>query len=220
MTETDNTRVNTHAQGIPEFGFTEKPEHTQAYLWPVILRLAGKMTPGMRILDLGCGNGSMAALFANEGCSVLGVDPSKQGVAHARSRNLPNTQFMEGLATPDLINQLGVEPFDMVISTEVVEHLYAPRDWAACAFHALRPGGAAICSTPYHGYAKNLLLALTGKLDRHFTALWDGGHIKFWSPKTLDMLLTEAGFGNTTWRGAGRMPPLYMSMVMRAERPE
>jgi hypothetical protein len=36
-------------------------------------------------------------------------------------------------------------------------------------------------STPYHGYHKNLGLALSGKMDAHFTALWEGGHIKFFS---------------------------------------
>jgi hypothetical protein len=39
--------------------------------------------------------------------------------------------------------------------------------------------------TPCHGYFKNLLLALTGKLDAHHDPLWDHGHIKFWSVPTL-----------------------------------
>ena len=55
-------------------------------------------------------------------------------------------------------------------------------------------GGEMIISTPYHGYLKNLALAITGKFDRHFTVLWDGGHIKFWSVKTLTKLLNEFGF--------------------------
>jgi len=73
----------------------------------------------------------------------------------------------------------------VVLSLEVVEHLYAPRHYARTVFELLRPGGVAVISTPYHGYWKNLALALMGKLDAHFTALWDHGHIKFWSVRTL-----------------------------------
>jgi 2-polyprenyl-3-methyl-5-hydroxy-6-metoxy-1,4-benzoquinol methylase len=43
---------------------------------------------------------------------------------------------------------LALGPFDLVLSTEVVEHCYAPRLWAAAAFTALRPGGLLIASTP------------------------------------------------------------------------
>jgi hypothetical protein len=45
----------------------------------------------------------------------------------------------------------------------------------------LSPGGVAFISTPNHGYLKTLALAVTGKMDAHFTASWDGGHIKFFS---------------------------------------
>jgi hypothetical protein len=73
-------------------------------------------------------------------------------------------------------------------------------------------------TTPYHGYLKNLLLAVTGKLDRHFTVLWDHGHIKFWSHKTMHEILTETGFTNIKFGGAGRIPWLWKSMVVRAEK--
>ncbi len=68
-----------------------------------------------------------------------------------------------------------------MISLEVVEHLYFPRKFARTVYDLLEPGGTAIISTPYHGYWKNLVMALTGTMDAHFTALWDHGHIKFWS---------------------------------------
>jgi 2-polyprenyl-6-hydroxyphenyl methylase/3-demethylubiquinone-9 3-methyltransferase len=81
---------------------------------------------------------------------------------------------------------------------------------------ALKPGGALILSTPYHGYWKNLALAVTGKLDDHFTALWDGGHIKFWSRGTLAQLLEEAGFRVERFVGVGRLPFLWKSMIVRS----
>ena len=76
----------------------------------------------------------------------------------------------------------------------------------------------AIISTPYHGYLKNLVLALSGRLDAHFTALWDGGHIKFWSKRTLRILLEEVGFEKIAF-GVGRIPLLAKSMIVTAEKP-
>lgn len=74
-----------------------------------------------------------------------------------------------------------------------------------------------IISTPYHGYLKNLALAATGKLDNHFTVLWDGGHIKFWSVKTLSKLLEEYGFEVVEFKGSGRIPYLWKSMLLRVK---
>jgi 2-polyprenyl-6-hydroxyphenyl methylase/3-demethylubiquinone-9 3-methyltransferase len=62
-------------------------------------------------------------------------------------------------------------------------------------------------------------LAASGKLDAHFTALWDGGHIKFWSRGTLSALLQDAGFEVVAFRGAGRWPWLWKSMLIAARRP-
>ena len=80
-------------------------------------------------------------------------------------------------------------------------------------------GGTAILSTPYHGYWKNLALALTGRMDQHFTALWDHGHIKFWSMDTLGELLWEAGFVDVRFERVGRIPPLAKSMIAIARKP-
>jgi 2-polyprenyl-6-hydroxyphenyl methylase/3-demethylubiquinone-9 3-methyltransferase len=107
----------------------------------------------------------------------------------------------------------------VVVSLEVVEHVYAPRDFAARLFDLVAPGGAAIVSTPYHGYWKNLAIAVSGKFDQHFTALWDHGHIKFWSRDTLARLLREAGFSELAFHYAGRFPPLSKSMIVVAEKP-
>jgi 2-polyprenyl-6-hydroxyphenyl methylase/3-demethylubiquinone-9 3-methyltransferase len=108
---------------------------------------------------------------------------------------------------------------DLVISTEVVEHLLLPRPFARNCYRFLKPGGRLIISTPYHGYLKNVALALSGSLDAHFTALWDYGHVKFWSRKTLSLLLAEAGFTVEQFHGAGRFPLFWKSMVLIAAKP-
>ena len=192
--------------------------HHVAYNLAPIRSLAGTLRQGVRVLDIGSGNGSLAGWFQQQGCTVVGIEPSKSGVTAAR-KAYPDVRFVETVIRPNLLEELQEEPFDIVVSTEVVEHLYAPREWASSSFDALKPGGILIGTTPYHGYLKNLLITLTGKFDKHTNPLWDGGHIKFWSPSTLRRLFEGAGFVDITWTGSGRLPLLYKSMVMRGTRP-
>lgn len=74
---------------------------------------------------------------------------------------------------------------------EVIEHLYQPRAFVLFIRSILEAsgGGQFIVTTPYHGYLKNLTIALANKMDYHLSALWEGGHIKFWSRRTLAILL-------------------------------
>ena len=153
----------------------------------------------------------------DDGWNVAGVDPSVEGIKIANS-NYPLLRLEIGSASEDLAARFG--RFPAVISLEVFEHVYAPRDYAATIYYLLKPGGTAILSTPYHGYLKNLALAASGKMDQHFTALWDHGHIKFWSIQTLTTLLQEAGFQNIRFVRVGRVPALAKSMIAAVQRPE
>jgi len=102
-----------------------------------------------------------------------------------------------------------------------MEHLYSPKQFTARCFEALRPGGVLIVTVPYWGYLKNVLFALTGRMDAHLTALWEGGHIKHWSRKTLTALMTRASFRVIAFEGCGRpVPFLWSSMMMVFRKPE
>ena len=87
------------------------------------------------------------------------------------------------------------------------------------AFSIMKPGGSLIISTPYHGYIKNLAISVIGQWDRHFTVEWDGGHIKFFSQKTISKMASEAGFVGFDIQGVGRIPMLWKSMVVIARKP-
>jgi 2-polyprenyl-6-hydroxyphenyl methylase/3-demethylubiquinone-9 3-methyltransferase len=154
-------------------------------------------------------------MLGEDGWDVTGVDPSIEGITQANKR-FPQLKLEQGSAYEDLVKRFG--RFPVVVSLEVVEHLYAPRDYAKTIYDLLEPGGVAILSTPYHGYLKNLALAITGKMDQHFTALWDHGHIKFWSVRTLSALLKESGFVDIRFHRVGHIPPLVKSMIAVARK--
>lgn len=190
--------------------------HTHAYLWPVVFDLLKHTAPNARrVLDAGCGNGSMASQLKARGHEVSAFDLSDSGIRLAKEAH-PGIDFRVASVYDDLRPHYS-QPFDAIVSLEVVEHLFDPRTYARRMREVIAPGGTFILSTPYHGYLKNLALATTGAMDKHFTVLWDGGHIKFWSRKTLTMLLEEAGFRVVAFRGAGRAPYLWKSMVLAAQ---
>ncbi len=122
-------------------------------------------------------------------------------------------------ATGD-VSKVGNGAFDAVLSSEVIEHIFLPRAYAANCFKLLKPGGIVVLTTPYHGYLKNIALALAGHSYHGIrTPLWDFGHIKFWSVDTLSTVLFEAGFDQVEWRGIGRGPWLWRGMIMKAAVP-
>lgn len=186
-----------------------------AYLLPALGRELDRLGPA-RVFELGCGNGSVAAWMRERGIDVVAVDTSESGIAQARKHH-PGVRFERRSAYDALAGEFG--RFPCVVSLEVVEHLFEPKTFAARCFELLEPGGTLVLSTPYHGYLKNLALALSGRMDAHFTALWDGGHIKFWSIETMRRLLEGAGFQDIRFDRVGRVPVLAKSMVAVARRP-
>jgi 2-polyprenyl-6-hydroxyphenyl methylase/3-demethylubiquinone-9 3-methyltransferase len=193
------------------------PTWANAYLWPVLKRIVAERDwPTKRAFDLGCGNGATCAMLADHGFDASGIDSSEQGIAFARS-SYPRINVAVGSAYDDLASTYG--RFPLVVSLEVIEHVTDPKAMARTFLDLIAPGGVGVMSTPYHGYLKNVALAVTGKMDEHFTALWDGGHIKFFSIRTLGKLLHEAGADDVKFIRVGRIPPLAKSMIAVVRKP-
>lgn len=193
-----------------------QPSHMHTVFVPPILARLRELKP-LRILDLGCGNGSLCRMIRDAGFNIEGVDPSAEGIGQARASH-PDIPFHQ-MSVDGTPPQEWLGSFDVVVSTEVVEHLYNPRAMPRLAAQLLKPGGVILVTTPYHGYWKNLALCLAGKWDHHHNPLWDHGHIKFWSKQTLKALFEERGFRTVGFQGLGRFPGLWMTMLMEFVAP-
>ena len=188
-----------------------RPSCTHEYLWPAIKSIIeGREWPERRAFDLGCGNGATCGMLSGLGFNVTGVDPSESGIAQARIA-FPDVHTHVGSAYDNLAATYGI--FPLVVSLEVIEHCFEPRAFTKTFLSLMAPGGVGLISTPYHSYLKNLALAISGRMESHFTTLWDGGHVKFFSVNTLGRLLKESGAKHVSFMRVGRVPILAKSMV-------
>ncbi len=195
---------------------SEELDHTQQYIYePIIQTLGGRKN--LKVLDLGCGNGSLANKLIELGYDVYGVDASISGIEIAKKKN-PNRFFCFNLTSSTIPIELSSINFDIIISTEVIEHVYSPKAFMQLCGTILKNSAhkEIILTTPYHGFLKNLVISLTNKWDSHLNPLWEGGHIKFWSKKSLSNLLIEHNFKVINFVGCGRLPYLWKSMLIHA----
>ena len=95
-----------------------------------------------KVCDLGCGRGWMASQLASVG-QVTGIDLSPEGVKIAAER-WPHIQF----ECADILEYNAVEKFDLIVSSEVVEHIVDKRRFVDTISRNLKPGGFTIVTTP------------------------------------------------------------------------
>ncbi len=202
---------------LTEYGWEtadSKPDHV--YTFPVIESLF-PINKGQRlnVFDAGCGNSTIAMKISALGHQVTGIDISEDRIVIATKVH-PKVHFEVASVYDDLPSI--IDDVDVVVSSEVIEHLYDPQRYLDNMMSIIRTGGYVILTAPYHGYLKNLALSLFNYWDKHNTVDWVGGHIKFFSENTLSKMLIEAGFSNVTYNNVGRLTWLWKSMVFRAQK--
>ena len=175
----------------------------------LICRLARSAAPGARrVLDAGAGQGELIAELARAfpRARVSGSDVSEQSLADTRRRSPETDLFLLDLADPDFKKryepQLG--KYDLVVASEVIEHIPEEARAAHNLFSLLRKGGVAIVTVP------------GGKMSRFDELI---GHQRHYRPERLEELLTRAGFSVEAVHAWGfPFHNLYRSAVRVASR--
>ncbi|HQH20528.1 MAG TPA: class I SAM-dependent methyltransferase [Thermoleophilia bacterium] len=154
--------------------------------------LLGLVDPrGLRVLDLGCGGGHNGELFKKAGArEVVGVERDAGAAAEARRR-------LDRVVESDLAEldpaELGDRPFDVVLASDVLEHLIDAEGVLARAVAVLRPGGAVVLSLPNvsNVYVFSQLLLKTW--PRRRSGIFDRTHVRWFAKRDMIRLLEGAG---------------------------
>ena len=146
---------------------------------------------GLRVLDLGCGGGYNGALLKRAGArEVVGVELDAGAAAQARKRL--DAVVQGDLAHLDLA-QLGDEPFDAILASDVLEHLADPEAVLARALTHLRPGGAVVVSLPNVAHVVVFANLLMKRWPRRNSGIFDRTHLRFFAKRDMVRLLEGAG---------------------------
>ncbi len=138
----------------------------------------------LRILEIGLGRGLILSRFLQQGHEVSGIDPGaleRNMVPSVRSGATIYSQPAEEVELPK-------SSFDLIYGIHVVEHLRDPASVLRSCHDGLKPGGVLYLMTP-NGSSVGLRL-----FGERWWNLEDPTHVRFFSPRSISIMLSRAGF--------------------------
>ncbi|MBY0273279.1 MAG: bifunctional 2-polyprenyl-6-hydroxyphenol methylase/3-demethylubiquinol 3-O-methyltransferase UbiG [Alphaproteobacteria bacterium] len=161
---------------------------------------------GLRILDVGCGGGLLCEPLARLGAQVTGIDPVEENIKvakmHAKEMGLKITYI--DCAVEDLPSD--TPPFDVVVASEIIEHVDHPDAFLKVCAARLAPQGGMVVTT----LNQTLKSYVLGIVAAEYLLRWAprGTHDwgKFIKPEELSKKLASLGLGNQEVIGLQFLP--------------
>ncbi|WP_193364932.1 class I SAM-dependent methyltransferase [Leptolyngbya sp. PCC 6406] len=143
------------------------------------------LSPQLRYLDVGCGEGDLLKVLAAEGWDTLGTEISAKAVAQA------GEGWRDRIQVGD-INSVDFPSayFDLITMYHVIEHLLDPVDALSRVYNWLKPGGILFIETPNWG---GLGARLRG---RSWSLIIPPEHLTYFQKSSLSYALSRAGYGD------------------------
>ncbi len=147
---------------------------------------------GRRVLEFGCGVGTMSRIMNDLGCQVTGVEIDASAAAVAAS-------FCEDIVVADidglvLADRFAAGSYDVVVFGEVLEHLRNPWRVLDEARALLAPGGFIVLSVPNVAHGAIRLTLLEGTFPSRSDGLLDDAHLRFFTLRSLREMCLTAGY--------------------------
>ncbi len=145
------------------------------------------------VLEIGCAKGYITQyLRENLGCRVFAVEIDSEAAGQAK-------KYCEDIIIGDVERLSSKEifqgrQFDVIMMTDVLEHLKNPRQLLLCLKNCLSSSGFIVLSIPNGTHGSVGLELLDGKWEYRRQGLLDQTHLRFYDRDSMSLLLTEAGF--------------------------
>lgn len=134
------------------------------------------------VLDVGCGDGYFLAAFSEMGCKTYGTEFDRQSAMAAEAKG---ATMLEGGLMPLLPEN--IYGFDIIIFTEVIEHINNPQTVLNHFYSQLNPGGLLFITTPNFDSLERFVLGPSWGMIMY------PEHISYYSSTTLDDVVTSRG---------------------------
>lgn len=144
-----------------------------------------------RVIDIGCGDGEFLSIFKGLGCEVFGTEYDPRIEELCRKRGIT---MLSGGVMPSLSGCLNAQKFDLVIFTEVIEHINNPLEVVNNISLLLKKDGFIYITTPNFASLEHKLLGAKWGMIVY------PEHISYYSPKTLDLALRKCGYERVSLR--------------------
>ena len=174
-----------------------------------ILFLAGDVN-GKKIAEFGCGNGFLLGELKKKGSITHGYDVSNTAVANANETSDKAIVFD---VEKDDFSKIE-DKYDLVIASELIEHLFYPEKFFENVKKILNPKGEVIITTPNFLMWSNRIKMFLGKFEYRETGFWDRGHIHFFTYYSLKKMLNENGYQILAEKNIPyRCPPIFAKII-------
>ncbi|BCT68970.1 class I SAM-dependent methyltransferase [Nitrosospira sp. NRS527] len=171
------------------------------HVYEYTVDLAGQTAPvhvmhlvgvSKRVLEIGCGPGSVTKILAQQGkCRVTGIELDSDAIKRA-------APYCEKIMQADLNSEEwphvldSLEPFDVVVAADVLEHLYDPWTTLKRMASYIGSNGYLVISLPHVGHAAVVSCLINSDFEYRDWGLLDRTHIRFFGFKNIEALFAQA----------------------------
>ena len=168
--------------------------------------------PGTRVLDIGCGTGSITETIRRErNVEIVGLEPNPERAEAARRRGL---DVITGSYSQNIPNLHG--KFDCILFLDVLEHLADPSAMLTDVAGALNDNGSVIASIPNIAHWTVRFSLMAGRFDYMPTGIMDATHLRWFTRKSVTRLFEASGYHVEQIRhSAGAWMPQYRRTPFR-----
>lgn len=172
--------------------------------------IAMNIPAGSKVLDLGAGEGALAARLADMGYIVTAADKDKENFKCKNAKfsciNFDKTGELDGFVEENL------NYYDAVLGIEVIEHVQDQWQYVRQLMKMAKPNGLVLITTPNTtSWLSRFNFMMTGRFHQFSDNDLSYGHINQISPWELNLILQESNAKDILIKPAGTLPPIYIN---------
>ncbi|MEK6801198.1 MAG: class I SAM-dependent methyltransferase [Nitrospirota bacterium] len=171
---------------------------------------------GETILDIGCGSGHLLYQFRHRFKKLVGLEYSQHRLEQA-GVNLQDFCFIPIHGTAENLSAVESDSVDRIVSADTIEHIPDVYEAMGEMYRVLKPGGVMVMNTPNIAFIKKRVLLMIGRFPSTSQTneglgsdiLFDGGHLHYFTFRSLRLLLERFGFKMVSKMGYGRFGAVH-----------